>query len=144
MDEIKRLISTDELKTTLLSKLAADKSGHVFVNYDDVFDALMLLVISPDHETVVHYVDDHVALLYLPDTREIVGLQVEDFEHSFVPQHEAVSKVWRLSTSRVKLESFGDMILAVEKAKPKVAREVLKATEEVLGEPAAELAALLA
>lgn len=144
MDEIKQLVSTADLKTTLLSKLAAEKSRHTYVKYDDVFDALMLLVVSPEHETVVHYVDDHVALLYLPDSLEIVGLQIEDFEYSFVPEHEAVSKVWRLSTSGVKLESLGDMILAVEKAKPEVAREVVKATESVLGEPAAEFAALLA
>jgi hypothetical protein len=144
MDEIKPLVTNEELKTSLLETLASDKSGHVFVKYDDVFDALMILVVSPDNETVVHYVDDHVALLYLADTREIVGLQVEDFVHSFVPQHEAVSRVWRLSGSGVRLEDFGDMILAVEKMKPKVAREVVKATEDVLGEPGAELAALLA
>ena len=144
MDKIKQLISTAELKTTLLSKLAAEKSGHIYIKYDDVFDALMLLVVSPERETVVHYMDDHVALLYLPATLEIVGLQVEDFEYSFVPQHEAVSRVWRLSDSGVKLESFGDVILAIEKAKPEVAREVVKATEHILGESASELEAILA
>lgn len=143
MDEIKPLISNTDLKTTLLERLAADKSTQVFVKYDDVFDALMLLVVSPEHETVVHYVDDHVALLYLPDSLEIVGLQVEDFEHSFVPQHEAVSRVWRLSASGIQLNNVGELILAVEKMKPAVAREVAKAAEDIVGEPATELATLL-
>ncbi len=144
MDEIKRLVSTEDLRTTLLVRLAKEHHQSLFVKYDSASDTLIVLLVSPELETVVHYVDDHVALLYLPDTFEIVGLQVEDFEYSFVPQHEAVSRLWRLSDTGIKLDNFGDMILAVEKIKPAVAREVLKAAEAIVGEPAAELAALLA
>lgn len=144
MDEIKQLVSTENLRTTLIENLAKEGRQSVFVKYDSAFDALIVLVVSPEFETIVHYVNDHVALLYLPDTHEIVGLQIEDFEHSFVPQHEAVSRLWRLRDAGIKLENFGDMILAVERIKPAVAREVVKATEDVIGEPAAELAALLA
>jgi hypothetical protein len=144
MDETKHLVSTENLRTTLIEQLAKEGRQSLFVKYDSAFDALIVLVVSPELETVVHYVDDHVALLYLPDTLEIVGLQVEDFEYSFVPQHEALSRLWRLSDTGIKLDNFGDMILAVEKIRPAVAREVVKATEAIVGEPAVELAALLA
>jgi hypothetical protein len=132
MDKTKNLVSTEDLRTTLIEQLAKEGRQSLFVKYDSAFDALIVLIVSPELETVVHYVDDHVALLYLPDTLEIVGLQVEDFEHSFVPQHEALSRLWRLSDTGIKLDNFGDMILAVEKIRPAVAREVVKATEAIL------------
>src|ERR1700730_1814722 len=107
----------------------------------------MFQVVSLETETVVHYVDDHVALLYRADDLEIVGLQVEDFQHSFVPSHANVQRVWRLSDTGAKLENVGDMILVVEafeRKKMTVAREVAKAAEPLVGEPAIELAAAIA
>ncbi len=144
MAEIKPLISTSELKTTLLASLIRQGQRPLFVHYDSEFDALMLLVVPPETETVVHYVDDHIALLYQPDTLEIVGMQVEDFEHSFLPAHENVQRVWRLSDTGNELENVGDMILAVERMKPEVAREVVKAAEDLLGKPGQELVKALA
>lgn len=140
MAEIKRLVPTKKLKTTLLKTFRPGEQHLVFVKYDPVFDALMILLVPPETETVVHYIDEHVGLLYTPDNLEIVGIQVEAFEHSFLASHDTVRKVWRLSDSCNELEDVGDMILAVEKAKPKVAREVAKATENVLGQAGKEFA----
>ncbi len=144
MAGIRRLITTNELKTKLLEQLAKSRPQPLFVHYDKEFDALILQVIPPDIETVVHYVDDHVALLYRAADLEVVGLQVEDFERSFLPSHEAVRRVWKLSDTCDDLDNFGDMVLVVERMKPTVAREVVKATKAMLGEPGVELAAALA
>jgi len=122
---------TSKLKTSYLKKYSLLPS-HLFVRYDPVFDALMILLVSPETETVVHYVDDHVGLLYLPETLEIVGLQVEAFEHKFLPAHNEVQRVWRLSDT-CDLEDAGDLILAVERQTPIIAREVAKAAESRLG-----------
>lgn len=143
MTGIERLIPTNQLKTTLLVSLK-NQRHQLFFQYDREFDALMLQIVSPEVETVVHYIDDHVALLYRADDLEIVGLQMEDFERSFVPNHVNVQKVWRLSETRTKLENVADMILAVERQKTMVAREVAKAAEPLVGEPAGELAASIA
>ena len=143
MAGIEPLISTSELKTNLLTRLGKEKPRRIYINYDKVFDALMLLFVSPDTETVVHYVDDHVALLYQPETLEIVGLQVEAFEHRFLSAHENVQRVWRLRDAGITLEDFGDIVFAFERIKPNLAREVVKAAEDVLGEPGAELVAAL-
>jgi hypothetical protein len=142
MAELKPLIATDQLKTSLLAGLAKKKPQQCFVNYDDDFDALMILVVSPDTETVVHYLDEHIALLYQPETLEIVGLQVEAFESNFVPSHSSVQRVWRLSDAvGSKLESVGDMLLVVEKIKPEVAREVVNASHDLPEELTALFAA---
>ncbi|HLY25588.1 MAG TPA: hypothetical protein VKQ72_04570 [Aggregatilineales bacterium] len=141
---LERLVKTSDLKTGFLADAAKNKRKSLDIDYDARFDALMLLLVPPETDTIVHYVDDHVALLYRPDDLEIVGIQVEDFERSFLPQHEAVSKVWRLSDSKTDLNDLGDLIVIFDRIKPQVAREVVKATEDILGEPGVELAAALA
>lgn len=132
MADLKPLIQTDQLKTNLLSRFAKNGHNQIFVNYDDDFDALMILIVSPDTETVVHYLDDQVALLYEYETREIVGLQVEAFEKIFVPAHSAVERAWRLSDATgSRLDNVGDLLLIVESRKPEVAREVVRAASDL-------------
>ena len=144
MADIKRLVQTSELRTGKLLEFARTLQLQISIFYDKAFDALMLLFIPNDQETVVHYTDGDVALLYLPDTLEVVGLQIEDFESKFLQSHEAVRRVWRLSEAGVSLQDYADLIFAVDLLKPQVAREVIKVSEEWLGEPGAELAAALA
>ena len=96
MDAIKRLVSTDALKTNFLSQMAGKRTP-LFLHYDEEADTLMLILGSPNVETVVHYVNDDVALLYTPDKLEIVGLQIEDFQSEFVPMYNSLQKVWKLS-----------------------------------------------
>jgi hypothetical protein len=94
MAGIKRLIETGKLKTNRLRAATSTYS-----DYDEDFDALILLVVSPDTETVVHYLDDepHIALLYEPESLEIVGVQIEDFVLSFIPWLKATNREWKLS-----------------------------------------------
>lgn len=132
---IKKLVNEAELKTNHLKEIAEGKRfRHLFINYDPDFDSLLILTVSPDVETVIHYIDDqHVALVYDSNSLEIVGLQIEDFEYSFLQKHAGVAKVWRLSDS-VKisdLKDFGDLLVKVENNKPAIAREVFLASEEI-------------
>jgi hypothetical protein len=148
MAGIERLVPTSELKTTRLGEARNRERHHLYsVRYHNTFDALIILFVSPENETVVHYIDDHVGLIYESETLEIVGLQVEAFEHSFLPSHPGVERVWRLSEAGIKLENFGDLTLAVERMKPDVAREVIEASKPALsrlGQHGKELAAALA
>jgi hypothetical protein len=139
MAGIEPLMSTNHLKTTYLRQ----KPPALHVKYDTAFDAFTLLLVPPETETIVHYLDNYVAFLYEPDTKEIVGIQIEAFERKFLPKHEAVRRVWKLSDACPDLQDVGGMILAVERITPKVAWEVAKATEDILGEPGQELAAML-
>jgi hypothetical protein len=135
-----RLVKTTQLKTNLLHKSALQKSLQLSVDYDKDFDALYIRFVAPDPsvDTVVHFIDDHVAFLYRADDMEIVGLQVEDFELSFLPSHANVMRVWKASDAGITFEDLGDMMLEVGRRKPKVAREIVRATEDVLGEPGVE------
>lgn len=140
MDAVKRLVSTNSLKTTLLSKLPQGKrTPPLFFNYDKEIDTFMLLVVSPEQETVVHYVDEYVALLYIPETYEVVGLQIEDFQSQFIPKYNSLEEAWKLSNTKVKRGNVWDLTLAIEEKKLTVALEVIKATEAIVGRPAKAL-----
>jgi hypothetical protein len=139
MAGIEPLISIGELKTTHLKV----KPRSIFVQYDNAFDALMILLVPPETETIVHYIDNYVAFLYQPSDKEIVGIQVEAFERTFLPKHDAVRRVWKLSDACAEAEDLGDLILAVERTKPKVALEVARATEDELGAPGKEFTRVL-
>ena len=77
-----------------LAKLAESKPHTLYFQYDKEADILILQFVPREVKTVVHYVDDHVALLYQAQDLEIVGLQVEAFERSFLPNHEEVRRLW--------------------------------------------------
>jgi hypothetical protein len=132
-------MTTNQLKTTYLRQ----KPSALHIKYDPDFDALMVLLVSPETETIAHYLDTHVAFLYEPETKEIVGIQIEAFERTFLPKHEAVRRVWKLGVAQNDLQAVGDMILEIGRITPRVAWEVTKAAEDILGEPGHELAAAL-
>jgi len=131
MDTIERLINTDDLKTSRLIRNLEREQGK-FMYYDPVSDILLLTIVPPTTESVVHYLDDHVALLYEPESLEVVGFQVEAFEHSFMPEHETLRAVWRLSDANVTLENIGDLIMVFERKKQIVAQELKNITRNLL------------
>jgi hypothetical protein len=87
MAALDRLVQTDELQVRRLTEATrgAERPQAYSVRYHDTFDALLILLIQPQHETIVHYVDDYVGLVYEAVTMEIVGLQIEAFERAFLP-----------------------------------------------------------
>lgn len=119
-------------------------TSNSLVRYDDRADSFMLLFVPPEQETVVFYADRHVGLLINPETMEVVGLQIEAFKKRFLLDHDSLEREWRLSETGLDLKDFGDLLLRFEYRKRRVAREVIRATENVIGEPAAELLAALA
>lgn len=134
MAPIKRLKRTNDLKVTRLIELAEGKKQQIYMRYDDESDALLLLFVSPEIPTIVHYIDNHVALLYTSENNEVVGIQVDDFETSFIDEYVNVKKVWRLSDAceNLNIQNLGDLSIAFERQKPVMAREVAKITEDLL------------
>jgi hypothetical protein len=138
MDAIERLVNTENLRTSrLLDNL--ENAKNKFLYYDPISDILFLSIVPPDVETVVHYIDDYVGLLYEPDSLEVVGFQVEAFEHSFMPMHDEVKAVWKLSAAEVKLRDIGEFIVVFERKKEAIARELKGITERLLGGEASML-----
>lgn len=131
---VERLVKTNQLKTTLLFKLVNRKQPP-YLLYDRETDELLLQFISPDTMTIVHYTDDNnVAFLYLPDTMEIVGFQIEAFQKNFLPQHSSLKHVWNLSDPGIQLENLDDLAIIFEQKKQEIAQEMITLTEPMLQE----------
>lgn len=75
----------------------------------------MVLFVSPEQETVVHYIDNHMAVLYEPDSREIVGFQVEAFESAFIKMHNNVQSAWTIDVGSVTLNLAIDTVRKQQK-----------------------------
>lgn len=82
---IERLVETTQLNTSRWRQIIAERVFEPQLRYSEKTDALTLLLVPRDTPTIVHYIDDHVALLYTPEDREVVGLRVESFRRSFLP-----------------------------------------------------------
>lgn len=135
MAGLEQLIDTKELKTTLWTETLEKEHSVTYLKYNKKVDTLTLLVVPKDTPTIVHYIDEHVALLYQPESRQIVGLRVEAFQRSFLPKYSSLQKIWRLSDT-CELENFGDLIIAsrhYENKEPEVARELTQITQNLVG-----------
>jgi hypothetical protein len=132
MATINRLVRTKDLKMTLFEKLSKNQQLPLNFNYDPEFDSLILLFVDPNKETIVHYVDDHIALLYEPTSKEVVGIQVEAFQKAFIKQYDSVARVWKLQENCEEINDLGDLVLAFERQKPQVSNEVFRVTNDIL------------
>lgn len=136
MEDFESLISADELKWDFI--LEAAKKRGFSMRYDDDADMVMIVFTPPKQETVVFYVDKHVGLLVNPDTMDVVGFQIEAFKHSFLQNHDDLVRVWRMSDTNIHSEDFFDFTLIFKQTEQSVVREIIRATEEVVDEPAVE------
>ncbi|MBZ0283491.1 MAG: hypothetical protein K8L97_22335 [Anaerolineae bacterium] len=134
---------TNELRTTLLQSRAKQGGLQVSIKYDPRFDALRIYFL-PQMDCIVHYIDDYVGLLYQPETKEIIGMHIEDFVHSFLAQHGTVESAWRLSESDSRNESLAELAVVFERKTSQLTREIVKSTEDLLEKEGLELGDVLA
>lgn len=135
MADISRLVETRELNTDFWQRTVKQDGSRSYINYNEQVDALTLLIVPPETRKIVHYIDENVALLYEPEGKEIIGVRIESFQRSFLPVHNQLERVWRLSGRGVQVNDFGDLIIAVqrfEETRPKVANEISKITGHIL------------
>ena len=122
---ITRLVETRNLITRLWND-AAQRNVTPSIYYDSVTDIVLLLIVDRKVSRVVHYLDEHVALLYHPDSKEIIGLQIEAFEKGFLPLYGELQKTWRLSDNCKDLHNLGDMVITVRKQEEVMARQITR------------------
>lgn len=134
MNAINHLIKTEELKFDRI-RAAADNKTMFKGDYDATDDTLFVYFGERSTEVVVHYMDEFVGLLYDPDSLEVVGLQIEAFEYSFVPAH-GLSATWELNdTDRRELKDVGDMMKASERKMKAMTKEIERITVDPLLRP---------
>ena len=117
-----RLVDVKELKTNLWKQAAASKIAPSFY-FDPKVDAVMLLIVEKKTPKIVLYIDEHVALLYQPESKEIIGLRIENFQKSFLPKYAELQQNWKLS-STYPVRDFGDLIIRVRKQEGIVAKQI--------------------
>ena len=141
MAGIKRLVDSNELKTNLWKKTIKQKGNkHPYFYYNKLVDAFTMLLVDPVNlKRVVHYIDEHVALIYEQENKEIIGIRIEAFEHSFLPKYSELEKTWRLSDSHVEINDFGDLTIIVEEYKAKIANELFLTTHKIIEEQGVNL-----
>ncbi len=122
----KILFPTNKLKTRLLKENPRGR----YVYYDQENDTLLIQVIPPQNEIIIHFLDDeNVALLYEAKSKEIVGIQVEEFQKSFIPKHAGLKDFWTMS---LQIKDVGELLVAGETNRAKIAEEVVKASKSVI------------
>ncbi|MCE5206899.1 MAG: hypothetical protein LLG42_01150 [Chloroflexi bacterium] len=129
---IKRLVETKELKFNSIRKIVMEHEADLQFDYDKRFDALILRWFIPEGQFIVHYIDDNVGLLYEEKSKEIVGLQIEAFEHKFLKEHSDINKIWKLSDQVHEFEDFGDIMISCRQMKPVIADKVGEIADDLL------------
>lgn len=138
MSNFESLMSAEDLKWDYIAEFTKAKRPPIYVRYNDFADILMILFVTPEQETDVFYADGNVGLLVHTETNNVVGFQIEAFKRAFLPDHAEVDRVWHLSETNVQPEEFSDFALRFENTKRQVAREVVRATENYVDDPAVE------
>jgi len=126
MARLKRLVETSQLNTNLWKERAGKKEFKSYIKYNEIVDSLSLLIVPPTKRKIVHYIDDHVALYYDPESMEVIGVRVEAFERSFLPKYAELKKAWCLSDTGKQLRDYHDLLIAVEYHRPQIAIEITK------------------
>jgi hypothetical protein len=93
------------------------------VRYDARRDTLTIHVGAP-RPAVSYDVRGEAWIRYVPDTREVVGIEIEDFEGAFLKQHPELATLWRSTNGRkaprngssAQTESFLDQLAGLLKA----------------------------
>jgi len=131
MSAINKLVKMEELDFSRVRQ-AADVGTRFKGDYDAIDDTLFVYFGERPSEVVVHYLDDFIGLLYEPASFEVVGIQVEAFEHSYVKIH-GLSSTWELNDSdRRSLKNTGDLVQVSERKVQDVTKEVERITLESL------------
>jgi hypothetical protein len=132
METIQRLVETNELRTSLWAKHVEEDSIQPSLFYNPIVDALTLLIIHKKGRRIVNYVDDHVALLYTPDEKEVIGLRIEGFKRAFLPKYADLNEAWSLSNKGRNLQDLGDLMIIVHKREPVLVKELSRITESIV------------
>lgn len=131
MDELKSLLDPSQLKTKLLQQRP------VYIDYDERADIFRIFFDNPRQRNVVHYLDDYVGVLFSPESLDIIGIQVEFFNRTFVNRHKTIRKSWKLSENckEHQLQNVGDMMIVAKKMQEPIAKEITNITENLLFNP---------
>lgn len=68
--------------------------AQIWARYDSESDHVIIYFNGRPQPAVSVYTEDNLYVMVAPDSHQIVGLQVENWERSFVPAHKELQTVW--------------------------------------------------
>jgi hypothetical protein len=102
-----------ELKSDFWHSMNQQKQAQPSLCYDKELDTLYFYISTGEKERIiVHYIDRYLAFLYRYSDKEIVGIQIEDFQRTFIPK-VTQSKCWRLSDSGETVPGIKDLVFTI-------------------------------
>ncbi len=85
MAEIKPLIDREEIKTNIMGKSFSDLPHEFYAVYDEINDEFIIKVIEPERFVSTYHITDNIAVLVDPESLEVVGVQLFNFQKEYVP-----------------------------------------------------------
>ena len=79
----------------------------IWARYDHESDHMIIYFNGSPQPAVSVYTDENLYIMVDPRNRQVVGLQVENWEQSFVPAHHELQAVW----SQLKQNINGDQLV---------------------------------
>jgi hypothetical protein len=131
MATLERLVKNKDLKMNYVSSLAKGIPTKTYVHFDKILDTFFVMFVSPETETVIHYIDDYVGLMYDPQNLEVVGVQIESFKE-FAQQNQSIEKAWEIKIDCAKVDDLGDLYTVKDKKEKIIAREIAKVAEATI------------
>lgn len=128
---IKKLVDTNSLKMNVWKDAVQRRTVPHFYA-DPRTDVVMVMIVDPRTPKITHFVDEHVALLYVEDSCEVVGFRIEGFEKSFLPHYADLQKVWRLSEVSKELGDLGDLLITARVQEIKMANALTQVARPIL------------
>jgi hypothetical protein len=128
---IEKLVDTHSLKMNIWKDAVRRRTiPHFYAN--PRLDVVMVMIVDPHTPKVTHFIDENVALLYIEESREVVGFRIEGFEKSFLPQYADLQKVWRMSDVDQQAASLGDLFITVRTHEIRMANALTNVARPIL------------
>jgi len=125
MAEIEPLLRIRDLDPGIVRAAVNGQVTPQHVLFDADNDALTIMFVPMDTPTVVHFIDnDDFALLFEPESRNVVGFYIESFLRSFVERHADQPSVQALAELARRFSEYGGLVAIHEEPRPGVRENV--------------------
>ncbi len=132
MATIDPILRTEDLDSKFVVSAIEQNTHPEQILFDSDCDCLTVLYAPPETETVVHYLkEDEFALLFDPETRMIVGFQIEAFLRSYSERHAGDAGVQAVAGVARQLAEYGDLVVIHEEPRPTVADPVREIARQI-------------
>lgn len=107
--------------------MSAEMPSEAAADFDPTSDSYMLTIGAP-RAALSWDMGDDVWVRYLPMTGEVVGIEVENFTHRFLPNHPELAAMW----SAIQQEEAAGVAREVGTKRPSLVDQFLKALRREL------------